>query len=110
MARTPITPVQVGHAGTASPTVVAADVANGNSVANSGELWIGVTNADTAIHNFSVTPTRADGGGNVTPVSFPIPASTARPIWFGRYSTNDWGSTMLINGDNANLKFECYTF
>lgn len=110
MARTPVTPVQVGHAGTASMTAAAADVANGNSISNSGELMIGVTNTDTAIHNVTFTPTRADGGGNVTAVSFPIPASTARPIWFGRYSTYDWGSTMLINGDNAGIHFEGYTF
>ncbi len=110
MARTAVTPVQVTRAGTASMTPVAADVANGNSMSNSGELMIGVTNADTSIHNFTVTPTRTDGGGNATAVSFPIPASTAKPIWFGRYSTYDWGSTMLINGDNANIKFEGYTF
>ncbi|SRR6266567_4447797 len=110
MPRTPVTPVQVTRAGTASMTVVAADVANGNSMANSGQLKIGVTNADTAIHNFTVTPTRTDGGGNATAVSFAIPASTARPIWYGPFSTYDWGSTMLINGDNANIKFEGYTF
>lgn len=109
MARTPITPVQVTIAGAASMAVVAADVANGNSMLNNGRLKVGVTNADgAASHNFSITPTRPDGGGNVTPVSTPIPANTTRPIWFGPYDTSAWGSTLLINGDNTNIKFEGY--
>lgn len=109
MARTAITPVQVTTAGVASMVAVAADVANGNSMANNARLKIGVTNVDGAVaHNFTITPTRPDGGGNVTAVSTSIPANTTRPIWFGPYSVADWGSTLLINGDNTNIKFEGY--
>lgn len=109
MPRTPITPVLVTKAGVASMVAVAADVANGNSMANNARLKIGVTNVDgAASHNFTITPTQPDGGGNVTPVSTPIPANTTRPMWFGPYDTAAWGSTLLINGDNTNIKFEGY--
>lgn len=108
MPRTAITPVPVSQAGAASMVAVAADVANGNSMANNSRLMVGVTNTDAAIHNFSVLPTLPDGGGHSTAVSTPIPASTARPIWFGPYSTHAYGSTLLINGDNAGLHFEGY--
>jgi hypothetical protein len=109
MARTPITAVQVTKAGVASMVAVAADVANGNSMVNNARLKVGVTNTDgAAAHNFSVTPVQPDGGGSVTPISTPIPANTTRPIWFGPYDTAAWGSTLLINGDNAALKFEGY--
>jgi hypothetical protein len=109
MARTAITPVAVTRAGSASMAPVAADVANGNSMANNARLMIGVTNSDAAIHNFSITPTRADGGGHVTAVSTPIAASTASPVWFGPYSVADYGSTLQINGDNAGIHFQGYT-
>lgn len=109
MARTAITPVLVTQGGVASMVPVAADVANGNSMANNARLKIGVTNTDVSNpHNFSITPTRPDGGGSVTAISTPIPANTTRPVWFGPYSTSDWGSTLLINGDNVALKFEGY--
>lgn len=111
MARTPIAPVAVTRAGAASMVAVAADVANGNSMVNNGTLKIGVTNTDGAVvHNFSITPTRLDGGGNATPISTPIPANTTRPVWFGPYSTADYSSNLQINGDNASIKFEGYTY
>jgi hypothetical protein len=108
MSRTPITPVQVTQAGVASMAPVAADVANGNSMANNARLMIGVTNSDTSIHNFSITPTRLDGGGHAQAVSTPVAASTTSPVWFGPYSTRDYGSTLLINGDNAGIHFQGY--
>lgn len=108
MVRAAVTPVAVTKAGAASMAPVVADVANGNSMANNARLMIGVTNSDAAIHNFTITPTRADGGGSVTAVSHPIAASTATPIWFGPYSVADWGSTLLINGDHVGIHFQGY--
>lgn len=109
MARTAITPTPISQAGVASMVAVAADVANGNSMKNNARLMIGVTNTDTVSHNFSITPSRLDGGGHAQAVSTPVAGSTARPVWFGPYSVADYGSTLQINGDNAGIHFEGYS-
>lgn len=108
MARTAVPVNGLVRTGVTSVAPVAADVANGNSVANNGRTFIEVTNSDTVVHNLTIQPTTLVDGQTVVPVTHAIPANQALPIKYGPFSTADYSSTLEINGDNAMLKFAAY--
>jgi len=111
MSATAITVTKITAAGVAGVTPVAADIVNGNTVANNGtSTWVEVTNTDTALHHITFQPTRMVAGFLVAPTPIVIPASTTVPIKFGPFSNMDYGPLLQIMGDNVNVKISAYSF
>ena len=82
----------------------AADVANGNSFANDGNTIVLATNTGSTVTRNVTIPLALTVDGQ-TPASktYAIPISTT---WIlGKYDPTIYGSTVQINGDNAELKF-----
>lgn len=96
--RTPATPANdLGAA-------VAVDVANGNSVVNSGRTVLIVKNTNAGSTARSVTVTF---NGNTVDGQLPTARVTPVPAgktWvFGPYDPANYGTSLLVNGDNAEL-------
>lgn len=107
MSRTAITPTTVNRTtGASLPTASAADVANGNQCSNDGNVLVLVTNTDTVSHNFTVTTGSAVDGLAAPTRQVAIPGNTSVPIAFGPYPVSFYGTTLLFNGDNVNIKVQ----
>ena len=108
MARTALTPTQLTRAGTAPATTAALDATNGNSVPNDGHTWIVVDNTDTASHTLTVHLVGGTDGQGITPKTITVAASTTGQM-FGPWPLDSYGTTLLLNVDDAQLKAAAYT-
>ncbi|PWG13902.1 hypothetical protein DF268_08515 [Streptomyces sp. V2] len=103
MPRTALTPVQATRAGTVLPAAVAGDVANGNSVANDGRVVLVVknTNASSTARTVTFAFTKTVDGQAVTARAETIPAGETQV--FGPFPPTDYGTSLAVNADNAEL-------
>jgi len=106
MARTPIAYVEPTKAGTTFPAETTADVANGNSVlGNDGRVVVLCRNSNGAstARVVTITPTATVDGLVPAARTVSIPAGASKLL--GPYEVANYGTTLLISGDNAELKF-----
>jgi hypothetical protein len=104
MARTDLTVNDITRAGIVDPTPVAADVANGNSVGNDGRIVLRVknTNGSATTRTLTVALNVSVDGQAVTARSYPVAAGVTR--WIGPFDTSNYGTSIALNGDNAELQ------
>lgn len=107
MVATAVPLTTITRTGAARTTPPAADVTNGNSVANDGATWLEVDNADTATHPLTVHFGRSIDGQVVTPRTYTIPAS-AVAYKVGPFSAGDYGQVMSVTADSVQLKIAAY--
>jgi hypothetical protein len=105
MAATPITPYAINRLGggldlsTVTPT--ATDATNGNSIANSGNMFLDVHNTDTVSRALTFTIIGATDGNPVTPLAVPIAASKTQRL--GPFPTGIYGGTLNFTTASALL-------
>lgn len=104
MARTAITYADVSKAGVALPAETAADVANGNSMPNDGNVILIVRNANGAstARVLSLSLIGTVDGFTPAPRTYSIAAGASRVI--GPFEPAFYGTSLLLNGDNSELK------
>lgn len=100
MPRTNINYTEPSKSGTLLPAATAADVSNGNSVANDGRVYAIVKNANVSTpRNLIVTPTATVDGLVPAARTSPIAASTS--MLFGPWEVANYSTTLQLSGDNA---------
>lgn len=105
MPRTPIAVTESSKAGTTLPAPTAADVANGNSIVSDGKTAVIATNANVSTpRNVTITPTATVDGLVPAVRTIPLPANTSKLL--GPYELGNYGDTILISGDNADVKLQ----
>ncbi|MFF8485173.1 hypothetical protein [Streptomyces antibioticus] len=98
---------QITRAGIAAGSEVNGDPTNHHAISNNGRMWVEVRNSSGSVAR-TVTfrlPGLTDGQG-ITPRAVSIPTSATRR--FGPFPTGDYGSTLLVDVDNADLKLTAY--
>ena len=81
-----------------------ADVANGNSFANDGNTIVLATNTgSTVVRNVTIPLVLNTDGQAPASKTYAIPIGVTAVL--GKYDPTIYGSTVQINGDNAELKF-----
>lgn len=110
MARTLITPTAVTRTGVAPPAETAGDVANGNYIPNSGNLYLLLRNANGAstARNLTVAFANSVDGQTVTPKPYAVAAGAS--LWVGPFPVSIYGQSLNINADNAELKVSALQF
>lgn len=107
---TPITVNRISRTGLDLSTVspVAADVSNGNSVANSGRVFIAVhnTNAGSTAHIITATLTGGKDGQTITPKSISVAATKTE--YLGPWPTDIYTGTLVVNGAHAELLISAF--
>lgn len=106
MPRTALTAVQATRAGTTLPAATAGDAVNGNQIGNDGRLILIVKNTNAASTARTVTfQTTVSVDGLTAPVrSETLPAGETQVL--GPFPPNDYGTTLAINVDNAELTIQ----
>lgn len=106
MPRTSLTAVQASRAGTVLPAATAGDATNGNSIANDGRTVFIVTNTNGTSTSRTITfATVRSVDGLTAPIrSETIPAGETQV--FGPFPPTDYGNTLAINVDNAELTIQ----
>lgn len=106
MPRTSLTAIQASRSGTALPAATAGDVANGNSVANDGRtiLIVKNTNASSTSRTVTFATIRSIDGLTAPTRSETLTAGETQV--FGPWPPTDYGTTLAINADNAELTFQ----
>lgn len=111
MPRTPLTnTIEPTRAGVAFPVGTAADVVNGNSIANDGRVIVIATNSNASvIRNVIVTATGTVDGLVPAVRTSPIPVSSS--IILGPWDVGNYSTTLQLSGDNAtDVKFQIVHF
>ncbi len=99
---TALTVVKLSRVATADPAGTAADVTNGNSVANTGGTIIRVKNSGASTYNVTfVTPGSVDG--LAIGDDGPHTVAAGAVAWYSGYDTGTFGARMKIQCDNAAL-------
>lgn len=106
MARTSLSATQASRAGATLPAATAGDATNGNSVANDGRVILIVKNTNGAATSRTITfSTVKSVDGLTAPTrSETIPAGETQV--FGPFSPTDYGTTLALNVDNAELTIQ----
>lgn len=107
MPRTPLTNIVApSKNGTPFPAGTAADVVNGNSVANDGRVIVIASNSNASVvRNATVTPTGTVDGLTAAARTSPIPAQSS--ILLGPWEIGNYSTTLALSGDNAtDVKFQ----
>lgn len=106
MPRTAFTAAQASRAGTTLPAPTAGDVTNGNSIANDGRTILIVKNTNAASTSRTITfATVRSVDGLVAPTRSETLAAGETQV-FGPFPATDYGSTLAINVDNAELTIQ----
>ncbi|WP_405925428.1 hypothetical protein [Streptomyces sp. NBC_00035] len=103
MPRVAVPVTQITRAGVAAPTETNGDATNNHSVANNGRMVLLVRNSGSTVAR-TVTlrlPGLTDGQA-ITPRTVSIAQATSRYI--GPFPTGDYGDSLLVDVDNAELK------
>jgi hypothetical protein len=83
-----------------------ADVANGNSFANNGNVIVLATNTGaTVVRNVTIPLAITVDSRQPAARTYAIAIGTTAIL--GPFDTTNYGSTVQINGDNVELKFNC---
>lgn len=110
MARGNLPQTQLSRAGVAPAAEVTAVPADGHSTHNDGEVFLLVRNSNGASTARVVTVllSRTVDGQAAASRTYSIAAAASRYI--GPFPPNDYGTTLLIDVDNAELKLSAYHF
>lgn len=107
---TPITIARISRTGLDLSTVtpVAADVANGNSVVNSGNMFIAVhnTNSGSTAHIVTATLTGGKDGQTITPKSISVAATKTE--YLGPWPSDIYTGVLQIQGAHAELLISAF--
>jgi hypothetical protein len=83
-----------------------ADVANGNSFANDGRTIVLATNTgSTVVRNVTVPLALTVDSQQPAAKAYVIPIGVTAVL--GPYDPTTYGATTQLNGDNAEIKFNC---
>lgn len=110
MPRVAVPVTVISRAGVAPATETNGDPVNNHTVANDGRTVLLVRNANGSSTARTLTirlPGAIDGQG-ITPRAYPIPAGASRYI--GPFTTGDYGTSMQLDVDNAELKLSAYRY
>lgn len=108
MARVVVPVVSVTKAGVAAGTEVNGDATNFHEVANNGQTWIEVRNADGAgAHTVTVKVSKLVDGQGVASRTYSIALSASRRIRLGDPAV--YGSLTQVDVDSSQLKLTAYT-
>lgn len=107
MPRVNVPVTSITRAGVAPATEVNGDATNNHSLANTGDCWIEVRNSGSTVARvLSAHFVNNVDGVTVDPKTWSIPTSSTRRI--GPFPTRLYGTTLLIDVDNAELKLTAY--
>lgn len=107
MARVNIPVTNLSRAGVADAAETNGDSVNNHSVANDGKVWIEVRNADASNpHSATVKIQDTVDGQAVSSKVYPLAATTKRRI--GPWPVKDYGTTLQVDVDSAQLKLTAY--
>ncbi len=105
MPRTALTIVDSSKAGTVLAAGTAADVANGNSIANDGRSIIVIaTNGGASTRTITITPTATVDG--LVPAARTVSLAASAVKVLGPYDVASYSETLQISGDHADVKFQ----
>ncbi|WP_328439361.1 hypothetical protein OHA71_23775 [Streptomyces sp. NBC_00444] len=107
MARTNVPVTQITRAGVAAPAETNGDPVNQHVVQNNGRVVLLVRNSGTTVDR-TITfrfPGLVDGQ-SVTPRAVALTQSTSR--YFGPFPTDEYGSALQVDVDNAELKLTAF--
>lgn len=106
MARTAVPVTSFTRAGGAVPAPVTGDTANGHSIVNDGNTGVVVTNTGSTSHTVTINLFRTVDGQAVTPRIVSISAGETRA--FGPFSTADYGNSLQIDVNHAEITLRAY--
>lgn len=109
MPRVAVPVTSITRAGIAPAAETSGDATNNHSVQNNGKMFLLVRNSNGASTSRTVT-LRLNGsidGQSVTPRTVTIAAAASRYI--GPFPTSTYGTSLLVDVDNAELKLSAYT-
>lgn len=107
MPRVNIPVTQITRTGVAPATEVNGDATNNHSLANDGTVWIEVRNSGSTVsRTMSAQFANTVDGVTVDAKTWTIPTSATRRI--GPFPTRLYGTALLIDVDNAELKLSAY--
>lgn len=108
MPRTALTVNSITRTGLTVPAETTGDVANGNSVANDGRVFLLAhnTNGASTARTLTVHFTATVDGATVSDKTYSIAAGVSKMI--GPFPMNLYGSTMTLNVDNAEMKVTAF--
>lgn len=111
-APTAITPYAINRStgldmSTVSPTT--ADATNGNSILNTGNMFVDVhnTNSGSTSHIVTFKVTGAVDGNPTTPKSITVLAT--KTVRLGPWPTPAYGGSLVITGNSTELTFTAFT-
>lgn len=110
MPRVAVPVTDITKAGVAPAAETNGDATNNHTVANDGRTVLLVRNANVASTARTLTvrlPGAVDGQA-ITPRTYSIPAASSRYI--GPFNATDYGTSMQVDVDNAELKLSAYRF
>lgn len=108
MPRVAVTVTQITRTGVAPATETNGDATNNHEVANNGSVWLEVRNSGSTVARVvSARFANTVDGVTVDAKTWSIPTSATRRI--GPFPTRLYGSTLLIDVDNAELKLSAYS-
>ncbi|MGW5426870.1 hypothetical protein ACWET9_06535 [Streptomyces sp. NPDC004059] len=106
MPRTSLTAIQASRSGTTLPAAVAGDATNGNSIANDGRTILIVKNTNAASTSRTITFATVRSIDGLTAPTRQETLAAGETQVFGPFNPNDYGSTLAINVDNAELTIQ----
>lgn len=106
VARTALVVQDASQAGTTQNAEQNSDVANGNSVVNTGQVVILARNSNgsATARYVDIQPSRTVAGQSVDAIRKTIAAGATAIL--GRYDRADFGSVIQINAEHADIKFQ----
>ena len=102
MPRTALTVTDITRAGIVKPAEQTVDVANGNSIPSDGKVFFELRNSGAVTRTLTVAVNGTIDGQPVTARSYPVAAGVTRLI--GPFDTTNYGTSLSVNGDHAELK------
>jgi hypothetical protein len=98
----------LSRAGIAVPTETTGDATNNHTIPNDGSVFLLVRNSNGAstTRTLTVRLSKTVDGQAVTSRTYPIAAGTSRYI--GPFPPDVYGSSLLIDVDNAELKITAF--
>lgn len=106
MPRTALTVQDASQAGTTLAAEQNSDVANGNYVANVGDIVILARNSNgsATARYVDIQPSRTVAGQSVDAIRKTIAAGASAIL--GRYDRADFGPQIQVNAEHADIKFQ----
>jgi hypothetical protein len=107
MPRVNVPVTQITRTGIAPATEVNGDATNNHSVVNDGSVWLEVRNAGTTVsRTVSARFENTIDGQTIPAKTWSIPTEATRRI--GPFPVRMYGSSLLVDVDNAELKLTAY--